>query len=431
MQILVVDDELASREKMEIILGTYGQCHTAESGSEAISQFQAALKQHRQFQLVTLDIAMPDLDGTVVLQQMRHLEQDFQVSTDRRARIIMVTGRSDKEQVITCVENGCDDYIAKPFNHQILSAKLKHLGCIRNVSDGQMPGASSHGLSAGSILKEINRSLSKGDLELPAQPLVLTRFRELMASGADLDQLAELLQQDMTIAAKVMRVANSALFRGFDTARNTAQAIGRLGMSAVDQIVTTMANQRMFASESDRYRPLLQSLWRHSLASALAAQAVVGATGRRLAIDPFVAGLMHDMGAMALIQIIAQMENRSHFSKAVTPEAVAETVVANHARFGAKLLSKWHFAPDYVQTTLSHEKITDGTQVCEALAVVHLSNLIAKSIGCPGLNPSVELDLSLAPSARQLGLGTPQLIIIMQKCQAEMEASEIFGKTGG
>ncbi len=431
MQILVVDDELASREKMEIILGTYGRCRTAESGSEAISQFQAALKQQRWFQLVTLDIAMPDLGGTEVLLQMRHLENDFQVPKDRRSTIIMVTGCSDKEQVITCVENGCDDYIAKPFNHQILSAKLKHLGCIREIPDSDAPGASSQGLSADSILKEINRSLSRGELELPAQPLVLTRFRELKESGADLDQVAQLLQQDMTIAAKVMRVANSALFRGFDIARTAAQAIGRLGMSAVDQIVTTMANQRMFANASDRYRPLLQSLWRHSLASALAAQAVAGTTGRRFAIDPFVAGLMHDMGAMALIQIIAQMERRSHFSKAVTPEAVAETVIANHARFGAKLLSKWTFAPAYVQTTLSHEKICEGTDVGEELAVVHLSNLIAKSIGCPGLNPSAELDLSQALSARRLGLGTPQLIMIMQKCQAELEASEIFGQAGG
>lgn len=450
MQILVVDDDLASREKMEVILGTYGRCQAAESGSEAISYFRRALEQHQAFNLVTLDIAMPDLDGTEVLLQMRRLEKDYQIPNDQRSKIIMVTGRSDKEQVICCVEGGCDDYIAKPFNHQIMSTKLKHLGCVYEIPGeipGKIPGEppeetlcgtqdddvsspSSEGLSAGGILKEINRSLSRGDIELPAQPLVLTRFRELADSGAGLDQVAELLQQDMTITAKIMRVANSALFRGFDIARNATQAVSRLGMSAVDQIVTAMANQRMFASDSDRYRPLLQSLWRHSLASALAAQSVSKIAGLRLAIDPFVAGLMHDMGAMALLRIIAQMESRSHFSKTTTPNAVADTVVANHAKFGAKLLKKWHFEPIYVETTLSHEKIAGNIRVSDELAVVHLSNLIAKTIGCPGLNPKVEYDLDQTPSARQLGIGTPRLIMIMQKCQAEMEASEIFSQPG-
>ncbi|MFZ1985959.1 MAG: response regulator, partial [Desulfatitalea sp.] len=172
MRILVVDDEAASRTKMQTLMWTFGECVATEHGSEAIKLFEEALTAGRAFQLITLDIEMPDLSGTEVLQRIRRIESDHQVGPDQRTKIIMVTGRSDKDQVVACVHCGCDAYIAKPFNLQLVRAKMEKIGLGGNNPKANAPpkAATPQPVSADTIFNDISQALRKGDLELPMQP---------------------------------------------------------------------------------------------------------------------------------------------------------------------------------------------------------------------------------------------------------------------
>jgi two-component system chemotaxis response regulator CheY len=127
MKILVVDDEVVSREKMASILRTFGSCQVVENGIVAINCFWEAWNNWVPYDLITLDISMPGQDGLETLRKIRNLEKDKKVPHDHRVKIIMVTGEADKDTVVSCIKKGCNDYVVKPFNRETVEQKIHKL----------------------------------------------------------------------------------------------------------------------------------------------------------------------------------------------------------------------------------------------------------------------------------------------------------------
>ncbi len=128
MKILVVDDEVVSRKKMEKIMAEFGECHTAETGSEAVDAFNEAWAIGIPYDLVSLDISMPDISGIEVLTKIRNIEKEKALDKSHRVKIMMVTTHSDKEVVVDSMKAGCNNYIVKPFDRERVVNKLSMLG---------------------------------------------------------------------------------------------------------------------------------------------------------------------------------------------------------------------------------------------------------------------------------------------------------------
>ena len=114
-RILVVDDNEDNRYTLLMMLELDGYEHTgsAASGTEAL-----ALIEKESFGVVLLDMMMPDLNGDVVLRQIK---------TDPKTRdvsVIMISADTDAANVARCIELGADDYLPKPFNPSILRARI-------------------------------------------------------------------------------------------------------------------------------------------------------------------------------------------------------------------------------------------------------------------------------------------------------------------
>ncbi|MBU3914099.1 response regulator [bacterium] len=124
MKIMVVDDELVSRKKMEKILSSFGKVEGVENGEKAIIVFRMALDMGEGFDLITMDIEMPKLDGTEALLEIRELEKRKKVPKDKQVKVLMVTAYSQKECVIACIQAGCNDYVVKPFTRETVIKKL-------------------------------------------------------------------------------------------------------------------------------------------------------------------------------------------------------------------------------------------------------------------------------------------------------------------
>jgi two-component system chemotaxis response regulator CheY len=127
MKILVVDDEPVSRRMLERIMQTFGDCSSVASGGEAIAAFEAAWASWAPFDLITLDVSMPEMDGTETLSQIRQRENAKHVPNDKRVKVVMVTARSDKPTVLTAIQAGCNDYITKPLQRETIAKKLARL----------------------------------------------------------------------------------------------------------------------------------------------------------------------------------------------------------------------------------------------------------------------------------------------------------------
>jgi len=128
MRVLVVDDELVNRKKMAKVLESFGDCVAVDSGDAALKAIGTALEKGEPFDLITLDVSMPKMEGTEVLYEIRRIEEQRNIPKENRSKVIMVTAQSDKDTVITCIQAGCDSYVVKPFDRTIMAEKLKKLG---------------------------------------------------------------------------------------------------------------------------------------------------------------------------------------------------------------------------------------------------------------------------------------------------------------
>lgn len=152
-RILIVDDDAALSEMLEIVLSQEGfETVHCTTGTGAV----AALREHRP-DLVLLDLMLPGIDGVTVCREMR-LESDIP--------IVMLTAKSDTADVVAGLEAGADDYIAKPFKYKELIARIRTR--LRRLS--AEPGADE--LQLGDLAISVSaHTVKRGDEILQLTPL--------------------------------------------------------------------------------------------------------------------------------------------------------------------------------------------------------------------------------------------------------------------
>lgn len=128
MKVLIAEDDLASRKFLYKFLSNYGECDITVDGMETIDAFLLAWGEGQPYDLICLDIMMPQLDGLKALKTIRDLETQKGLDDSQRVKIIMTTALNETETVFKCFNNGCEGYAAKPIDTQKMLEVIKRLG---------------------------------------------------------------------------------------------------------------------------------------------------------------------------------------------------------------------------------------------------------------------------------------------------------------
>ncbi|NQU04426.1 MAG: HDOD domain-containing protein [Syntrophaceae bacterium] len=427
MKILVVDDELVSRKKLQKILSNLGECEAVGGGKVAVAAFKKALKEGDPFDLVTLDIVMPEMDGTEALVELRELEIEIGVPEEGKAVIMMVTSHGDKDNIVTSISAGCDNYIIKPFDKKTIfdkldNSRLKERLFTANRAVDRGPGLKPEPVKTTvDPVEAVITSFKTGGVSLPPLPQMSVKFNDMLKKGIDYQVLAGLLKQDISISAKLINVSNSAYYGSVSKTTTLDQAISRLGLVATKQYVDAICNRAFYAGSSKKYKGLFETLWEHSLCCAIGSQAVSKILKLKLQFDPFTAGLLHDIGKLILLQGISELERKGKFKGGIDPAELMKSVDVHHNNFGADVLKKWNFSNEYVQVVLYHNNLGAVDKPSGELLVVHFANLLAKTI--VNAEPAqAEIKVEDADSARLLEI-TPDIIVeIEDRVNGQMEA---------
>jgi len=129
MRILVVDDDYVSRVKLSQLLAPYGHRDASPNGEIAIALFEEAHKELAPYDLVTMDIGMPGMNGQEVLARMREKEKSWGIPREVAVKVIMITGKDSAKDVMSSYYEGCDGYLAKPIKPEGLKKALADVGC--------------------------------------------------------------------------------------------------------------------------------------------------------------------------------------------------------------------------------------------------------------------------------------------------------------
>lgn len=355
MRILIIDDEMVSRTKLELIMEYFGDCKTLAHGDDALAVFHEAHRENDPFNLIMLDINLPGMDGIQVLSAIRKAENELNIDETRQAKILMTSSYRDKNRIVASVQSGCDDYIGKPFDLDLIRNKLDKLGIKeRTLSIGANETRRPAPRTTDQIYGEIVFSMGRNQIELPSLPKLYIRFRELIARKANFNEIVGLLRNDIAISAEIIRRSNSAYYKGFVTNNSLEQAVARMGYDATVQVVGELSIRKFFTMQTKKYRSLVDNLWKHSISCAYAAEFMSKLLQLDLEGDPFLMGLLHDIGKLALLQIIADMERSGKFNDGIHPIMLINILDNYHCQLGGKLLEKWKFAECYIHTALHH-----------------------------------------------------------------------------
>jgi two-component system chemotaxis response regulator CheY len=131
LRILIVDDEFVSRSTAQKIMSQYGECESATGGTEALEAFNFAHEEGNPYDLITMDISMPDMDGVEALKRIRAWEESQNTQIGKGVKVIMVTASKTSNSVLSSFNEGCEAYIVKPFKKENLLAALKELGLVK------------------------------------------------------------------------------------------------------------------------------------------------------------------------------------------------------------------------------------------------------------------------------------------------------------
>ena len=129
MRILVVEDELTSRELLKVILEPYGRIDTVSDGVEAIKAYNMALAKE-PYDLICLDIMLPKMDGQQALKGIRKIEGDKGILGPEAVKILMISALGDFENVTEAFSYQCTSYITKPIDADKIVAELRNLELI-------------------------------------------------------------------------------------------------------------------------------------------------------------------------------------------------------------------------------------------------------------------------------------------------------------
>ena len=128
MRILIVDDDLINRKLLSAYLKDYGECDIAINGKEAIGSIKLGHKENETFDLLLLDIMMPEMNGHEALKEIRSFEAEKGIAVGDGVKVVMVTALGDSRNVLSAFSEGAEYYLVKPIKQKKLFELLEEMG---------------------------------------------------------------------------------------------------------------------------------------------------------------------------------------------------------------------------------------------------------------------------------------------------------------
>jgi len=131
LRILLVEDDFTCRFLLQTFLGRYGQCYVAVNGREAVDAFRAATNLLQPYDLICMDIMMPEMDGREAVRKIRSMEEEQGILSTFGAKIFMTTTVQQVREVFLCFKELCDAYLVKPIDLGQLQSQMRFYQLLR------------------------------------------------------------------------------------------------------------------------------------------------------------------------------------------------------------------------------------------------------------------------------------------------------------
>jgi two-component system chemotaxis response regulator CheY len=131
MKCLIVEDDPVSIQVLEKMVSKYGTFEVADNGQKAIDQFRQAHASNSPYDLILMDILMPEINGLQSVLTIREIESLMNIPLPQRVKIIMTTALNDPRTVMKALyEADANSYLIKPIRLQKFEDSLRAIKLI-------------------------------------------------------------------------------------------------------------------------------------------------------------------------------------------------------------------------------------------------------------------------------------------------------------
>ncbi|GGB55739.1 HDOD domain-containing protein [Shewanella inventionis] len=201
------------------------------------------------------------------------------------------------------------------------------------------------------LLVGLLKKLKDDALVLPTLPEVAMRVQEVVArKDSSLKQVGDVIGQDAAISARIIKVANSALYSRGNKAENISAAVNRIGLVQIKSITTSVAMEQLFISTNEMVWEVMDEVWKTSIEVTASSCAMLEIYNKRNPTKRLdretltLAGLVHNIGALPVLT-----EAEIHPELCSKIEQLRSLVRKMQGPIGRAVLKTWDFAPEVME----------------------------------------------------------------------------------
>jgi putative nucleotidyltransferase with HDIG domain len=258
---------------------------------------------------------------------------------------------------------------------------------------------------------------------LPPTPSVMLKLLALFKEPSpDTEEVVSLSRRDPALTLEVLKICNSARYRGEENVTDMFEAVTRVGLQEVYRIVMMVSATSTISLNNVDTVLEVEALCRHSKATAVSAEVVAKAIGEQ-ENTAFVAGLLHDIGKIAL----ASAEGVRYRSSAVKNDLQGASLSEwekkhfgfDHGEVGGRLLERWGFPQEIALAVQYHHNVARAGDPARLASTVAMADWLAHALEKKTATDASSQE-NLAKAASSLNLATEAVTILMGRVKEEL-----------
>jgi putative nucleotidyltransferase with HDIG domain len=261
--------------------------------------------------------------------------------------------------------------------------------------------------------------------DLPAMPTIAVRIMEMISDpSTSANRLQAMISRDQALTAKVLKIANSAMFGVSRDISTLSHAVVILGFSTIRSIVLAASTKSIYHGGRQVAGFSTKLLWQHALASASIARMIAVVKKGLDVEEAFIAGLLHDIGKSVLNnnfhEKYSQVVQTAYNTGGEFQEVEKQIIGFDHTQVGALVARKWNLSMSFEDAILFHHSPENADAFPLLTACTALANEITIKLGI-GPTKQPDRDIGASQAASILNYGPDDLDKLVENIKAAMQ----------
>lgn len=224
----------------------------------------------------------------------------------------------------------------------------------------------------------------RGLTKVASLPMIFVKLDEAINSPRSTNKdLARIISEDSAMAARLLRIANSAMYNFPARVDTVSHAITVIGINQLRDLVLACSVIRMFDNLPES-AVSMDSFWRHSVACGIAARVLAGLRREPNIERYFVTGLLHDIGRLIMFTELTREYPRVMAEREASSELlfkIEQNLLGfDHAKLGGLLLQAWQLPERLAEAVACHHAPSKAKKFPVEAAVIHVADVIANAL---------------------------------------------------